>query len=216
LARHGETEWSRSGRHTSHTELSLTAAGRREARLLASGLAEQSFARVRTSPALRAMETARLAGFGPVAEPTPDLVEWNYGQYEGRTTIEIRRTTPGWTIWQAGAPGGESPEDVRRRVDRVIAEARSTPGPTLLIAHAHVLRVLTARWLELPPGDGRLFVLGTGTISVLGWEREQPAIVRWNQRCDGTAQDAGQRARRAGARATSSGQRTTSTEQRAS
>jgi probable phosphoglycerate mutase len=196
LVRHGETEWSRSGRHTSHTDLGLTAAGRRQARHLARALGELSFARVRTSPARRALETARLAGFGQVAEPTPDLVEWSYGEYEGLTTAEIRKATPGWTIWQAGAPGGEAPQEVGQRVDRVIVEARSMPGATLLIAHAHVLRVLTARWIGLPPADGRLLVLDTGTISVLGWEREQAAILRWNERCGGTGGGTGPRTTR--------------------
>jgi probable phosphoglycerate mutase len=116
-------------------------------------------------------------------DPTPDLREWEYGDYEGLTTPQIRETAPGWTIWRAGAPGGESPDDVARRADVVIARAIATAGSSLLIAHAHVLRVLAARWLGLPPADGRLFVLGTGTVSILGWEREQAALLRWNERC---------------------------------
>jgi probable phosphoglycerate mutase len=146
------------------------------------------------------METVRLAGLGDRAEPTDDLREWDYGTYEGLTTPQIRETVPGWTIWPAGAPGGESPAAVASRADRVVAEARATGGRTLLIAHAHILRVLSARWLGLGPSDGRLFVLGTGTISVLGWERDQPAIVRWNESCTPAA---------------ASGQRTTRTEQAA-
>jgi probable phosphoglycerate mutase len=201
LVRHGETEWSRLGRHTGRTDVELTAAGRREARAVARRWRDAPFARVRSSTARRAVETARLMGFRDVAETTADLVEWDYGDYEGLTTAQIRETVPGWTIWPAGAPAGESPDDVARRVDRVVAQARATVGDTLLIAHAHVLRVLTARWLGLSPGDGRLFVLGTGTLSVLGWEREQPAILRWNERC-------GPEPRRR--------QRTTSTEQGAS
>jgi probable phosphoglycerate mutase len=217
LVRHGETSWSRLGRHTSRTEIPLTAAGRREARLLGRSLRGIVFTRVRTSPSVRATETARLAGVGEVAEPTADLLEWDYGEFEGATTPDIRRTVPGWTIWAAGAPAGESPDAVARRVDRVIHEARAATGATLLIAHAHVLRVLTARWLGLPPADGRLFVLGTGTISVLGWEREQPAILRWNERCaPGRERPIGDGRRGTRRPGDAPGQRTTRTEQGAS
>jgi probable phosphoglycerate mutase len=204
IVRHGETEWSTTGRHTSRTDVPLTEAGRREARVIGSRLEDIAFARVRCSPMSRATETAKLAGLGDRARPTDDLREWEYGAYEGLTTRQIRETVAGWTIWPAGAPGGETPEQVGRRVDRVIAEARALPGRTLLIAHAHILRVLTARWLGLAASEGRLFVLGTGTISVLGWEREQAAILRWNERCE------------AGPPAGEPAQRTTRTEQGAS
>jgi probable phosphoglycerate mutase len=184
LVRHGETEWSWLGRHTCRTDVPLTDRGRDEARRLAPALGAVEFARVRCSPMARAVETAELAGIGARAEPTDDLREWAYGAYEGLTTPEIRASVPGWTIWRAGAPDGESPADVARRVDRVIGDARATGGRTLLIAHAHVLRVLAARWLGLGRGEGGLFVLGSGTISIVGWEREQPAIVRWNEGCE--------------------------------
>jgi probable phosphoglycerate mutase len=210
LVRHGETDWSRQGRHTSRTDLDLTEDGRLEAGRLTDCLGDTRFDRVRTSPARRAVETARLAGFGEVAEASDDLREWEYGEYEGLTTTEIRARVPGWTIWSAGAPGGEAPEAVGQRADRIVSEALEATGPTLLVAHAHILRVVTARWLGLAPGEGRLFTLGTGTVSVLGWEREQRVIVRWNERCApaaaGSASSAGAAAR------SGRGHRTTSTE----
>ena len=180
LVRHGETEWATAGRHTGWTDVPLTELGRAQAAAAGQRLRGMTFARVLTSPLSRASETARLAGF-PAAKPSPDLREWNYGAYDGRTTAEIRVERPGWTVWADGVDGGETVDEVGARVDRVIAAARTIDGPTLLFAHAHVLRILAARWLGLPAADGRLLVLGTASTSVLGWERETPVIVRWNQ-----------------------------------
>lgn len=179
LVRHGETEWSRDGRHTSTTDLRLLPEGEEVARGLAARLAGEDFALVLTSPRLRARRTAVLAGFVD-AEPTEDLAEWAYGDYEGRTTADVRRMVPGWTIWTHPSPGGESADDVARRVDRVIARARAADGPTLAFGHGHSLRVLAARWLGLPPTDGRLLRLETASVSVLGYERETPVVRRWN------------------------------------
>jgi probable phosphoglycerate mutase len=181
LIRHGETEWSRSGQHTSHTDLALTENGRRMAMLLGAALHDRHFALVLVSPLRRARDTCRLAGFGDQAQIRPDLMEWEYGDYEGLTTPQIREQRPGWSLWTDGCPGGETAEQVGARVDLVIAEARGARGDVALFAHGHVLRVLTARWLDLPPEQGRLFALGTGTISALGYERQQPVILRWNQ-----------------------------------
>jgi broad specificity phosphatase PhoE len=180
IVRHGETTWARLGRHTSHTDIPLTKRGREEARALGDDLAGQPFALALSSPRRRALETARLAGFGDSVEVTDDLVEWDYGADEGLTTQQIRSDRPGWTIWRNGPRDGEAVRHVRGRVDRVIARAREARGDTLAFAHGHVLRALTARWLGLPVRDGRLFELATATISVLGWEREQPTIERWN------------------------------------
>lgn len=180
IVRHGETTWARLGRHTSHTDVPLTKRGRDEARALGDDLAGGRFALVLTSPRRRALATARLAGFGDRVEATDDLVEWDYGADEGLTTAQIRADRPGWTIWRDGPRDGETARHVRARVDRVIARARAARGDTLAFAHGHVLRALTACWLGLPVRDGRLFELATGTISVLGWEREQPTIERWN------------------------------------
>ena len=180
LVRHGETTWARLGRHTSRTDVPLTRLGREQARALGDDLASQDFALVLSSPRRRALDTARLAGFGDRVEVTDDLVEWDYGADEGLTTPEIRADRPGWTIWRDGPRDGESARHVASRVDRVIARARGTQGNTLAFAHGHVLRALTARWLGLAVRDGRLFELATGTISVLGWEREQATIERWN------------------------------------
>jgi broad specificity phosphatase PhoE len=180
LVRHGPTEWSVSGRHTGRTDLPLTEAGRRQAELLRTPLAEYSFARVLTSPLSRAADTCRLAGFGDRAEPNPELVEWDYGEYEGLTTPGIREKRPGWLLWREGCPGGESAADVATRVDRVIAELREGDGDVALFAHGHVLRVLAVRWLDLGPEHGASLVLTTATISVMGWERELPAVWLWN------------------------------------
>ena len=141
----------------------------------------RTFVRVLTSPLQRATETCRLAGLAGRAEPCADLLEWDYGDYEGRTTAEIRLEVPGWSIWRDGALGGESIDSVARRVDRVIASVRRGEGDVALVGHGHTLRVLGARWLALPPADGRLLALDTATVSVLGWEREVPVIRRWNQ-----------------------------------
>lgn len=179
LVRHGATEWSVSGRHTSATDLPLLDSGIADARRLAARLADDTFAEVLTSPLQRARRTAELAGFGD-AETCDDLVEWQYGDDEGRTTLEIRAERPGWSIWRDGCPGGERPAQVGTRCDRVIDRIRAADGPVLVFAHAHVLRVLAARWLGLDPGEGRLFRLDTATLSQVGYERETPVLLRWN------------------------------------
>jgi probable phosphoglycerate mutase len=189
IVRHGETTWARLGRHTSRTDVPLTRRGRDDARRIAPVLGNHAFALVLSSPKRRALDTARLAGFGDRVEVTDDLLEWDYGADEGRTTQEIRAGRPGWTIWRDGPEGGETARQVASRVDRVIARARTAQGDTLAFAHGHVLRALTARWLELPVPEGRLFELGTGTISVLGWEREQPVIERWNAETGATGRE---------------------------
>ena len=179
LVRHGPTEWSESGRHTSTTDLPLLPAGEEAARALAPRLAEVEFAQVLSSPRQRARRTAALAGF-PAAEVDEDLVEWDYGDYEGRTTASIRETVPGWSVWTHPTPGGESAASVTARMDRVVARARAVDGPTLVFAHAHALRALAARWLDLDVAEGRHLRLDTATISRLGWERESPVVLRWN------------------------------------
>jgi probable phosphoglycerate mutase len=181
LVRHGETEWSRDGRHTSRTDLVLTARGREEAVALGDRLRPWRFALVLVSPLARAMETCRLAGYGEIAERRDDLMEWDYGDYEGRTTIDIRIERPGWSLWTDGAPGGETARDVGERADRIVGEVRAASGDTAVFAHGHLLRVLAARWVALPPVEGRILALAPATTSVLGFERETPVIVRWNQ-----------------------------------
>jgi broad specificity phosphatase PhoE len=181
--RHGETEWSRAGRHTGRTDVPLTEAGREEARRLRPCLAAWSFAKVLVSPLQRARSTCELAGFGDRAEVRDDLMEWDYGAYEGRATADIRAERPGWFLWRDGVTDGETVEQVGERADRIIAEARSAGGDVLLFAHGHLLRILAARWLGLPPDRGRSFALATGVLSVLGWEREEPVIERWNAPC---------------------------------
>jgi probable phosphoglycerate mutase len=178
--RHGETAWSLSGQHTGKTDIPLTDNGRRRARRLRPALAKQTFALVLTSPLQRARETCELAGFGEVAIVEPDLMEWDYGAYEGLTLEQIGKSAPGWLIFRDGCPGGEAPEQVGARVDRVIARARAAGGDAALFAHGHVLRVLAARWLGLPAGGGRHFLLDTGTLSVLGYYRDVPAVRVWN------------------------------------
>jgi len=181
LVRHGETEWARLGRHTGRTDVPLTDLGREQATGVAVRLADRPFVAVLSSPLSRALETARLAGFADRVETTDDLLEWDYGEDEGRTTADIRLDRPGWTIWRDGPKAGETAAQVSQRVDRVIARVREAgPGDSLVFAHGHVLRVLAARWLGAPATDGRLFALSTATISILGWEREQPVIERWN------------------------------------
>lgn len=179
LVRHGETEWSRNRLHTSVTDVPLTAAGVAAGRQLGRRLAGHAFGLVLTSPRLRARQTAELAGF-PDAVVVDDLVEWSYGDYEGISTDEIRRSDPGWTIWSHPVPGGESGAEVGERADRVIARVRGADGDSLLFGHAHALRVLAARWLGQPVADGRRYRLDTGALSVLGYERETPVIERWN------------------------------------
>jgi broad specificity phosphatase PhoE len=181
LARHGETEWSRTGQHTGTTDLPLTENGRDEARRLGENLRGEAFDLVLTSPLVRARDTCRLAGFGERAVVTPDLVEWNYGEYEGITTEAIRERVPDWTVFTHGCPGGEVAAQVGERVDRVIETVRGIGGGrALAFAHGHLLRVLGARWVELAPEDGARLMLGTASISILGWDRETAAILRWN------------------------------------
>lgn len=179
LVRHGETEWSRSGRHTSTTDLPLLPEGEEVARGLGDRLERREFGLVLTSPRQRARRTAELAGF-PDAVVDDDLAEWAYGDYEGITTDQIRESVPGWTIWTGDCPGGETADEVGERLDRVIARLTAADGPSLVFAHGHSLRVLTARWLGLPAADGRFFRLGTATVSVLAHERESPVVLRWN------------------------------------
>jgi probable phosphoglycerate mutase len=183
LVRHGETEWSRSGQHTSRTDIPLTELGRRQAAGVAHKLAGHEFAIVLSSPKVRALETVGLAGFGERVETTDDLLEWDYGEDEGRTTPEIRGDRPGWTIWADGPRGGETADAVAARVDLVIARVREADADVLVFAHGHVLRVLAARWIGESPAAGRYLELGTATVSVLGWERETPTIERWNEAC---------------------------------
>jgi broad specificity phosphatase PhoE len=179
LVRHGQTSWSRDWLHTSVTDVPLTEQGVEQARALAERLADHPFAHVMTSPRSRARRTAELAGF-PDAVVDEDLVEWNYGRYEGVSTATIRETDPGWSVWTHVTPGGESADEVGARMDRVLARARAADGDVLLFGHAHALRVLAARWLGLPPEEGRRLRLDTGTISVLGYERETAVIRVWN------------------------------------
>lgn len=181
LARHGQTEWSANGRHTSRTDISLIDSGRERARALAALLADDSFALVLVSPLRRARETADLAGFGAVAEVCDDLREWDYGDYEGLTTPEIRAERPDWNLWRDGCPGGESPERVGARADRVLERLQRVEGAALLFAHGHILRVLSARWLEMPPAAGARFVLAAGALSRLGFERETRVLQEWNR-----------------------------------
>jgi len=180
VVRHGQTEWSVARRHTGRTDIPLTDGGRREAARLAAALAPRSFALVLTSPSRRATETCVLAGFAAVAHEDEDLLEWDYGEYEGRTTVDIRAERPGWSLWSDGAPGGEDAAAVRDRVDRVIARVRAAPGDALVFAHAHVLRVLAARWIDLPATGGARFALDPAQPSVLGYEREDAVIRQWN------------------------------------
>ncbi len=177
--RHGETEWSRDHRHTSVTDLPLTEAGEDVARRLGERLADEAFDLVLTSPRLRARRTAELIGHA-AAEVEDGLVEWAYGDYEGLTTPEIRETVPGWTVWTHPVPGGESAAEVGARLDRVIERVREVEGRCLLVGHGHALRALAARWLGLPASEGRLLKLDTATVSVLGYERETPVVLRWN------------------------------------
>jgi probable phosphoglycerate mutase len=179
LVRHGETEWSENGRHTSRTDLDLTEAGVEAARSVAAKLRGTSFSRVLSSPLLRARRTAELAGY-PSAEVLDDLREWDYGADEGLTTAEIRESRPGWTVWGDGPAGGETGEQVGARADRVIERVRAVDGPVLAFSHGHFSRVLGARWLGLDVTEGAHLTLSTASVSVLGWEREVPALLHWN------------------------------------
>jgi probable phosphoglycerate mutase len=180
LVRHGETEWSRSGRHTGRTDVPLTDVGRRQAGLLAARLEGRRFAAVLTSPLSRAHETCRLAGLGAGAQTREELLEWDYGEYEGITTDEIRAVRPGWQLWGDGCPGGEDAEQVGSRADRLIDDLRGLDGDAALFAHGHVLRVIAARWIGLAPKAGGLLALSTATLSVLGYERETAVVQLWN------------------------------------
>jgi broad specificity phosphatase PhoE len=180
LVRHGETEWSRAGRHTGRTNVPLTDQGRREAEAVGAELRERQFARILTSPLERAAETCRLAGMGDAAVVRDELREWDYGEYEGRTTNDIRQERPEWSLWRDGVPGGEMLAEVGERVDRVLGELRSIEGDVTLFAHGHLLRVLAARWLGLEPAGGGLFALDAGSVSVLGHERENAVLRSWN------------------------------------
>jgi broad specificity phosphatase PhoE len=180
LIRHGETEWSLSGQHTGITDIPLTENGRAVARLLAPVLAKVTFARVLTSPLQRARATSELAGLGERAEIDRGLLEWNYGDYEGLTPKEIHAKAPGWMLFRDGCPGGESAEDVGRRVDQVIERVRAVKLNVALFAHGHVFRAFAARWIGLPAAAGSHFLLDTATLSVLGYYRGVPAIKRWN------------------------------------
>lgn len=180
LVRHGETEWSISGRHTGLTDIPLTPKGEENAREVGRLLKAHSFAVVLTSPLLRARETCRLASFGDKAEVEPNLREWDYGEYEGRTTHDIRQTRPGWSLWSDGVPSGETIEQVAARAQAVIDRVATTSGDVLLFAHGHILRILCCCWLGLPPQDGRFFALSTGAVSTLGYERDTRVITRLN------------------------------------
>ncbi len=186
LVRHGETEWSLSGKHTSRTDVPLTEKGRERAKELGAYLAGRSFDAVFTSPMQRARETCAIAGYGDQAKVEDWLREWDYGVYEGRTTKQIRNEHPGWSVWNDPITGGETVEHVGERADGVIVRALAAAhgkdhGRVALFAHAHILRILAARWVDLPARDGRLFALGTGSLSVLGWERETRVIESWNR-----------------------------------
>jgi broad specificity phosphatase PhoE len=180
LIRHGETEWSVSGQHSGLTDIPLTENGRRVARLLRPVLARETFALVLTSPLQRARETCELAGLGGCAEVDGDLMEWNYGEYEGLTSQQIHAKNPGWMVFTDGCPGGESPEQVGARIDRVIARVRAAEGHVALFGHGHVLRALAARWLGLRAVDGSHFLLDTATLSIMSDYRGIPAVQRWN------------------------------------
>ena len=180
LVRHGETEWSEAGKHTSTTDLPLNERGRERARTLGAKLGGGEFAAVLVSPLRRALETCELAGFADRAEVTDALFEWRYGADEGRSTEDIRQDRPGWTVWRDGPQGGETAEQVRSRVDSVIEQAAKAMGSTLLFAHGHVLRALAARWIGLEISGGAHLALGTATVSRLGYERDTRVILAWN------------------------------------
>ena len=182
LARHGETAWSLSGQHTGLTDLPLTPQGESNARALGQRLAGLKFAKIFTSPLQRAQRTCELAGFAPAAEIDHDLVEWDYGQYEGRTSAEIARERPDWRLFRDGCPGGESPQQVAARADHVVDRVRQIQGEVLIFSSGHFLRVLAARWLGLEPGGGKYFTLSTASLSALGYEHSlsQPVIRLWN------------------------------------
>jgi len=181
LIRHGETAWSVSGQHTGKTDIPLTDRGRERAEGIGRYLDARPFALVLTSPHQRARDTCRIAGYGEAAEVDPNLVEWDYGEYEGRTTQDIRAERPGWSIWEDGPQGGETLDEVGARALAVIDRALAAGWPVALFSHAHMLRILTAIWLGLGPKGGRLLALGTGSIGRLGFEREERVILTWNR-----------------------------------
>jgi probable phosphoglycerate mutase len=182
LARHGETAWTVSHQHTGRSDIPLTERGERNARSLGERLKGTAFSKVLVSPLSRAFRTAELAGFGPLAESAPDLMEWDYGRYDGLTTKEIRKQDPGWSLFRDGCPGGESVAAVTARADRLIDRVRTLGDRVLLVGHGHFFRVLAARWLGLPAGNGQLLYLSTASLSVLGYEhtRNEPALRLWN------------------------------------
>ncbi len=180
LVRHGETEWSRDAKHTGRTDVPLTDEGREQARLAGRRLAGRSLALVLTSPLQRATETARLAGLGDRAELEPDLAEWDYGDYEGRTTVEIREERPGWDVWTDGCPNGETVDEVGARADRVIERVLGVDGDVALVAHGHLLRVFGARWMGVAAVRGGALALATSAVCELGWERERRVLEDWN------------------------------------
>jgi broad specificity phosphatase PhoE len=181
LVRHGETEWSASGRHTGATDVPLVEAGREQARSLAPALGTQTFGQVLSSPLRRARETCELTGFGSVAQLRDELQEWDYGEYEGLTTEQIRAQRPDWDLWREGCPGGESPAEVSARADGLLASLAHADGDVLVFAHGHILRALSARWLEMPVSAGGRLALSAGALSVLGRERETRVLQRWNE-----------------------------------
>ena len=180
IVRHGATEWSATGRHTGITDIALTERGREDARAAGAWLGQMTFDRVWCSPLRRAHDTCTLAGYGEAAEIDADLGEWNYGEYEGLTRPEILAKDPGWLVWTHGAPGGESPEQVQERTDRVVSRLLDAGGRTLIFAHGHLLRALATRWVEQPVTEGRRLLLDTGAAGELGWYHGRRALARWN------------------------------------
>lgn len=185
LVRHGETEWSASGQHTSRTDLPLVETGREQARALVPALRGRTFTSVLSSPLKRARETCELTGFGDVVELREELHEWDYGEYEGLTTPQIRERRPDWNLWRDGCPGGESPDQVSARADRLLGSLAGVDGEVIVFAHGHILRVLSARWLEMPVTAGARLVLSAGALCVLGHERETRVLERWNETPEG-------------------------------
>lgn len=184
LARHGETRWSVSGQHTGTSDIPLTQQGEKNAKRLSKRLEGLAFKKVLSSPLQRAIKTGELAGFGDQLSIDPDLIEWNYGDYEGMTTVDIQKNNPNWFIFRDGCPHGESPQQIAERCDRMIKKLRAIDGNILIFAHAHILRMLTTRWLGLEPEQGRLYFLNTGSLSILGYEHNnysEPVIRLWNE-----------------------------------
>lgn len=183
LVRHGETAWSAAWRHTGRTDIPLTEAGRLQAEALKQRLADRTFSLALSSPLARAAETCRIAGYAGSAQYPDDLMEWDYGQYEGRTTADIRKEVVGWTIWTGNPPGGETVTQVARRADNIVKVVNAVAGDVVIFAHGHMLRVLAACWLGLSPDAGRLLSLSTASLSILGYERENEVIIMWNNVC---------------------------------